>query len=86
MLLFRSGESASWSDTMARDIRGMGVPQITVSYLRSRAARYRQLMASTDDPRHVKRYRERSQLLDEEAELLERQLSASRAAPRLGRS
>ena len=65
---------------MARDIRGMGVPQITVSYLRSQAARYRQLMASTDDPRHVKRYRELSRMLDEEAELLERQLSASRAA------
>jgi len=86
MLLFRSGESTSWSDTMPRDIRRMGVPPITVSYLRSRVARYRQLMANTDDPRHVKRYRELSRMLDEEAELLERQLSASRAAPRLGRS
>ena len=71
---------------MPRDIRRMGVPPITVSYLRSRAARYRQLMANTDHPRHVKRYRERSQLLDEEAERLARQLSASHAAPRLGRS
>ena len=71
---------------MPREIWGPRIPQITVSCLRSRAARYRQLMANTDDPRHVKRYRERSQLLDEEAELLERQLSASRAAPRLGRS
>jgi hypothetical protein len=60
----------------------MGVPQITVSYLRSRAARYRQLMANTDDPRHVKRYRERSQLLDEEAERLARQLDGEALAPR----
>ena len=71
---------------MPREIWGPRVPQITVSCLRSRAARYRQLMANTDDPRHVKRYRERSQLLDEEAERLARQLSASRVAPRLGRS
>ena len=82
MLLFRSGESTSWSDTMPRDIRRMGVPPITVSYLRSRAARYRQLMANTDDPRHVKRYRERSQLLDEEAERLARQLDGEALAPR----
>jgi hypothetical protein len=67
---------------MPREIWGPRVPQITVSCLRSRAARYRQLMANTDDPRHVKRYRERSQLLDEEAERLARQLDGEALAPR----
>ena len=67
---------------MPREIWGPRVPQITVSCLRSRAARYRQLMANTDDSRHVKRYRERSQLLDEEAERLARQLDGEALAPR----
>ena len=67
---------------MPREIWGPRIPQITVSCLRSRAARYRQLMANTDDPRHVKRYRERSQLLDEEAERLARQLDGEALAPR----
>jgi hypothetical protein len=39
-------------------------------------------MANTDHPRHAKRYRERSELLDEEAERLARQLDGEALAPR----
>jgi hypothetical protein len=47
-----------------RDILRMGVPQITIVYLRNRAAHYRQLMAKTCDPRRANRYREFSELLE----------------------
>ena len=57
----------------------------TVSCLRSRAARYRQLMANTDHPRHVKRYRERSQLLDEPGAAIVRQPRSTPPRAILGR-
>ena len=63
---------------MARDIRRTGVPQITSVYLRNRAAHYRQLMTMTDDCLSAKRYRDLSELLDKEAEALERALGVAR--------
>jgi hypothetical protein len=42
----------------------MGVPQITIAYLRNRAAHYRQLMAKTSDPHRANRYPEFSELLE----------------------
>jgi hypothetical protein len=49
--------------------------QITVAYLRQRAAHYRDLMVRTADPRRAARYRDLSQLLDKEAEALARDLN-----------
>ena len=51
--------------------------QITVAYLRQRAAHYRDLMTRSTDPRDIDRYREFSQLLDKEADALERNLRAA---------
>lgn len=51
--------------------------QITVAYLRQRAAHYRGLMTRSTDPRDIDRYREFSQLLDKEADALERHLRAA---------
>jgi hypothetical protein len=54
------------------------VKEITVAYLRERAARYRELLSKTANAVDAARYREISQLLDEEAESLERHLTSAK--------
>ena len=54
------------------------MPQITSVYLRNRAGHYCQLMTMTHDCLRAKRYRDLSELLDKEAEALERALGVAR--------
>ncbi|MBV9016165.1 MAG: hypothetical protein JO213_08910 [Alphaproteobacteria bacterium] len=46
------------------------LPPVTIEDLRSRAARYRELMSKVTDPRRVNRYRDLSHLLEKAAEEL----------------